>query len=93
MFPPFRVPRTRIDNIDKYPRTGNIDTPYTYGLGQPSMKPHGMRVTPDLVSALGMLDKMQVLVRTCVLLSSSLLLTFITSFAPWLLPGPCFVIA
>lgn len=35
---------------------------YTYGLGHP-MKPHRMRVTHDLVSAYGMLDKMQVLVR------------------------------
>ncbi|KAH7887373.1 hypothetical protein F5I97DRAFT_1859942 [Phlebopus sp. FC_14] len=33
---------------------------YTYGLGHP-MKPHRMRVTHDLVSAYGMLDKMQVL--------------------------------
>lgn len=35
---------------------------YTYGLGHP-MKPHRIRVTHDLVSAYGMLDKMQVLVR------------------------------
>jgi len=35
---------------------------YTYGLGHP-MKPHRMRVTHDLVSAYGMLDKMHVLVR------------------------------
>lgn len=35
---------------------------FTYGLGHP-MKPHRMRVTHDLVSAYGMLDKMQVLVR------------------------------
>ena len=34
---------------------------YTYGLGHP-MKPHRMRVTHDLVSAYGMLDKMHVLV-------------------------------
>lgn len=33
---------------------------YTYGLGHP-MKPHRMRVTHDLVSAYGMLDKMHVL--------------------------------
>ncbi|KIJ69737.1 hypothetical protein HYDPIDRAFT_104358 [Hydnomerulius pinastri MD-312] len=33
---------------------------YTYGLGHP-MKPHRMRVTHDLVSAYGMLDKMTVL--------------------------------
>ncbi|PPQ73787.1 hypothetical protein CVT24_007533, partial [Panaeolus cyanescens] len=34
---------------------------YTYGLGHP-MKPHRIRVTHDLVSAYGMLDKMHVLV-------------------------------
>ncbi|KAG2361505.1 hypothetical protein BDR07DRAFT_1451549 [Suillus spraguei] len=33
---------------------------YTYGLGHP-MKPHRMRVTHDLVSAYGMLEKMHVL--------------------------------
>ncbi|KIJ13314.1 hypothetical protein PAXINDRAFT_170594 [Paxillus involutus ATCC 200175] len=33
---------------------------YTYGLGHP-MKPHRMHITHDLVSAYGMLDKMQVL--------------------------------
>ncbi|KAL1746253.1 hypothetical protein HDZ31DRAFT_34574 [Schizophyllum fasciatum] len=33
---------------------------YTYGLGHP-MKPHRMRVTHELVSAYGMLDKMHIL--------------------------------
>ena len=33
---------------------------FSYGLGHP-MKPHRMRMTHDLVSAYGMLDKMQVL--------------------------------
>lgn len=37
---------------------------YTYGLGHP-MKPHRIRVTHDLVTAYGMLDKMHVLVRIC----------------------------
>jgi histone deacetylase 1/2 len=35
---------------------------YTYGLGHP-MKPHRIRVTHDLVTAYGMLDKMHILVR------------------------------
>ena len=35
---------------------------YTYGLGHP-MKPQRMRMTHELVSAYGMLDKMTVLVR------------------------------
>lgn len=35
---------------------------FSYGLGHP-MKPHRMRMAHDLVSAYGMLDKMQVLVR------------------------------
>ena len=34
---------------------------YTYGLGHP-MKPQRMRITHELVSAYGMLDKMHVLV-------------------------------
>lgn len=34
---------------------------YTYGLGHP-MKPHRIRVTHDLVTAYGMLDKMHILV-------------------------------
>ncbi|KAF9058278.1 hypothetical protein BJ165DRAFT_1426967, partial [Panaeolus papilionaceus] len=38
---------------------------YTYDLGHP-MKQHRIRVTHDLVSAYGMLDKMHVLV-SCVL--------------------------
>ncbi|KAF9035973.1 hypothetical protein BJ165DRAFT_1509353, partial [Panaeolus papilionaceus] len=38
---------------------------YTFGLGHP-MKPHRIRVTHDLVSAYGMLDKMHVLM-SCVL--------------------------
>lgn len=33
---------------------------FSYGLGHP-MKPHRMRMTHDLVSAYGMLDKMHVL--------------------------------
>jgi hypothetical protein len=36
---------------------------YTYGTGH-VMKPHRMRITHDLVTAYGLLDKMQVLVRT-----------------------------
>lgn len=35
---------------------------YSYGLGHP-MKPHRIRLTHDLVSAYGMLPKMQVLVN------------------------------
>lgn len=35
---------------------------YTYGLGHP-MKPHRIRVTHDLVTAYGMLDKMHILVN------------------------------
>jgi histone deacetylase 1/2 len=40
---------------------------YTYGSTNGIshvMKPHRMRITHDLVSAYGMLDKMQVLVRS-----------------------------
>lgn len=36
---------------------------YTYGLGHP-MKPQRMRITHELVSAYGMLDKMHVLVSS-----------------------------
>jgi acetoin utilization deacetylase AcuC-like enzyme len=36
---------------------------YTYGTGH-VMKPHRMRITHDLVTAYGLLDKMQVLVRS-----------------------------
>ena len=35
---------------------------YTYGLGHP-MKPQRMRMTHELVSVYGMLDKMDILVR------------------------------
>jgi hypothetical protein len=37
---------------------------YTYSTGHP-MKPHRMRITHDLISAYGMLDKMHVLVLFC----------------------------
>lgn len=40
---------------------------FSYGLGHP-MKPHRMRMAHDLVSAYGMLDKMQVLVRGIIFL-------------------------
>jgi len=39
---------------------------YTYGLGHP-MKPHRMRVTHELVTAYGMLDKMHILVCSILL--------------------------
>jgi len=39
---------------------------YTYGLGHP-MKPHRMRVTHELVTAYGMLDKMHILVCSVLL--------------------------
>ncbi len=35
---------------------------FSYGLGHP-MKPHRMKMTHDLVTAYGMVNKMQVLVR------------------------------
>lgn len=35
---------------------------YTYGLGHP-MKPQRMRMTHELVSVYGMIDKMSILVR------------------------------
>ena len=43
--------------------TSNTDDvgAYTYGLGHP-MKPHRIRVTHDLVTAYGMLDKIHILV-------------------------------
>lgn len=44
------------------PRTLADVGAYTYGLGHP-MKPHRIRVTHDLVTAYGMLDKMHILVR------------------------------
>jgi hypothetical protein len=37
---------------------------YTYSTSHP-MKPHRMRITHDLISAYGMLDKMHVLVLFC----------------------------
>ena len=43
---------------------------FTYGLGHP-MKPQRMRVTHELVSAYGMLDKMHVLVSPGLLASMS----------------------